>query len=130
MFFRIDNIRAMDENPGLRDFEANLLRLIERITNGTVVEIDETGVSQGSPPLALRSVHRRCHQSSSIRGRATGTRLKYKPGVVVGGADLVHDCGTGRAIGYYLEPLVLLSLFAKRARGVAAPQTAARRALC
>ena len=27
----------------------------------------------------------------------------------------MHDCGTGRAIGYYLEPLVILSLFAKRA---------------
>jgi hypothetical protein len=40
---RIDDIRAKDQNPGLRDFEASLLRLIEKITNGCIVEINETG---------------------------------------------------------------------------------------
>lgn len=40
---RIDNIRARSENPGLRDFEANLLRLLEKITDGCLVEINETG---------------------------------------------------------------------------------------
>ena len=41
---RIDDIRANDQNPGLTDFEASLLRLLEKITNGCVVEINETGV--------------------------------------------------------------------------------------
>mmetsp|Transcript_41419 Transcript_41419/g.132298 ORF Transcript_41419/g.132298 Transcript_41419/m.132298 type:complete len:259 (+) Transcript_41419:173-949(+) len=81
---RIDDIRSRDENPGLRDYEANLLRLVERITNGTVVEINETGTS-----------------------------MRFKPGIVTGGGGHVHDCGTARGIGYYLEPLVMLALFGK-----------------
>ncbi len=40
---RIDNIRGQDQAPGLRDFEACLLRLFEKITDGCVVEINETG---------------------------------------------------------------------------------------
>jgi len=40
---RIDDIRANDPSPGLRDFEASFLRLLEKLTNGCVVEINETG---------------------------------------------------------------------------------------
>ena len=40
---RIDDIRTDDQNPGLRDYEASLLRLIEKITNGCIIEINETG---------------------------------------------------------------------------------------
>jgi RNA 3'-terminal phosphate cyclase-like protein len=40
---RIDDIRVADENPGLRDFEACFLRLLEKLTNGCSVEINETG---------------------------------------------------------------------------------------
>lgn len=40
---RIDDIRADDESPGLRDFEASFLRLLEKVTNGCKVEINETG---------------------------------------------------------------------------------------
>eukprot|EP00246_Nothoceros_aenigmaticus_P007369 TRINITY_DN21114_c0_g1_i1.p1 TRINITY_DN21114_c0_g1~~TRINITY_DN21114_c0_g1_i1.p1 ORF type:complete len:340 (+),score=40.22 TRINITY_DN21114_c0_g1_i1:53-1021(+) len=57
---------------------------MEAISNGCTVEINETG-----------------------------TKLKYKPGIIVGGRGLVHDCGTTRSIGYYLEPLIVLGLFAK-----------------
>lgn len=32
----------------------------------------------------------------------------------MGGGGIVHDCGTSRGIGYFLEPLVLIALFAKR----------------
>lgn len=39
----IRDIRARDQNPGVRDYEASLLRLLEKITNGCVVEINETG---------------------------------------------------------------------------------------
>ena len=82
---RIDDIRSRDENPGLRDFEASFLRLLEKVTNGCIVEINETGTS-----------------------------LRYKPGFVHNGAGLTHDCGTSRGIGYYLEPLVILALFGKK----------------
>ena len=61
---QIDDIRSSVQNPGLRDYEASLLRLIEKITNGCRVEINETG-----------------------------TRLRYRPGFVHGGLDLEHDCG-------------------------------------
>lgn len=40
---RIDDIRANDQSPGLRDYEASLLRLFEKLTNGCLVEINETG---------------------------------------------------------------------------------------
>ncbi len=44
----------------------------------------------------------------------TGTSLRYKPGIVTGGAGLVHECGTTRGIGYFLEPLIVISLFGKK----------------
>jgi hypothetical protein len=41
---RIDDIRSDDPlSPGLRDFEASFLRLIEKVTNGCEVAINETG---------------------------------------------------------------------------------------
>lgn len=82
---RIDDIRAQDENPGLRDYEASLLRLVEKVTNGCIIEINETGTS-----------------------------LRYKPGFVTGGPGLEHDCGTARSIGYFLEPLALLALYGRK----------------
>jgi RNA 3'-terminal phosphate cyclase-like protein len=42
---RIDDIRADDEAPGIKLYEASFLRLIEKISNGCVVEISETGTS-------------------------------------------------------------------------------------
>ena len=42
---RIEGIRERDQAPGLRDYEACLLRLLEKITDGCTVEINETGVS-------------------------------------------------------------------------------------
>lgn len=44
----------------------------------------------------------------------TGTKLKYKPGIIMGGKHLTHDCGVSRSIGYFLEPLLLLGLFGKK----------------
>jgi len=44
----------------------------------------------------------------------SGTALKYKPGVVVGGRRVTHDCGGGRAVGYFLEAVLCVSLFAKK----------------
>lgn len=50
----------------------------------------------------------------SVEINETGTKIRYKPGVLIGGRDLVHDCGTGRSIGYFLESLLVLGLFGKK----------------
>lgn len=42
---RIDNIRSDDVHVGLRDYEVNLLRLVEKVTNGSTIEISVTGMS-------------------------------------------------------------------------------------
>ena len=41
-----------------------------------------------------------------------GTELTFRPGLVAGGS-VTHKC-SGRAVGYFLEPLVSLALFGKR----------------
>ncbi|XP_059640025.1 probable RNA 3'-terminal phosphate cyclase-like protein [Cornus florida] len=81
----IEDIRDDDTWPGLRAHEVSFLRLLEKICDDCVVEINETG-----------------------------TKLKYKPGIVMGGKHIVHDCGVGRSIGYFLESLVVLGLFGKK----------------
>ena len=86
---RIDGIRADEAEVGLRDFEANFLRLIEKVVNGCEVAINETG-----------------------------TAIRYRPGIIVGGEGLTHDCGTTRAIGYFAEPLLTLAPFAKKQLGI------------
>ncbi|XP_077201054.1 RNA 3'-terminal phosphate cyclase-like protein [Paroedura picta] len=80
---KIRKIRAKDDNPGLRDFEANFIRLIDKITNGSRIEINQTG-----------------------------TTLYYQPGLLYGGS-LEHDCSPNRSIGYYLESLLCLAPFMK-----------------
>ncbi|KAF4653688.1 rRNA-processing endoribonuclease [Perkinsus chesapeaki] len=90
---KITDIRTQAESPGLEDFEANLLRLLDSITNGTNITVSETG-----------------------------TTLYYSPGELVGG-DITHDCNVNRPIAYYLEVLLCLAPFCKlpvqaRLRGV------------
>jgi len=70
---RIDGIRIEDDEPGLLDCEANFIRLIEKLTDGVVIEINETGTS-----------------------------LKFKPGVIIGGS-ISHDCGSFKSVGWFLE---------------------------
>lgn len=84
---RIDDIRYDDEAPGLRPEEANFLRLIEKLTNGCAIEINETGTS-----------------------------LLYRPGVLAfsHAGEIKHDCGTARAVTYFLEGIVPLAPFGKR----------------
>ncbi|KAN0140996.1 RNA 3'-terminal phosphate cyclase/enolpyruvate transferase [Lactarius tabidus] len=81
---KIDTIRPGDKNPGLRDYEVSLLRLIEKVTNGTVIEIS-----------------------------LTGTAILVKPGIIAGGL-VTHECPTSRSIGYFLEPIVMLAPFSKK----------------
>lgn len=81
---RIDSIRPDSSSPGIRDFEANFLRLLEKITNGSHVEISYTGTS-----------------------------VLFKPGVIAGG-KVSHDCSLTRGVGYWLEWVVVLAPFAKK----------------
>ncbi|XP_076139851.1 RNA 3'-terminal phosphate cyclase-like protein isoform X1 [Alosa pseudoharengus] len=80
---KIRNIRSKDDNPGLRDFEASFIRLLDKITNGSRIEINQTG-----------------------------TVLFYQPGLLYGGS-VEHECNTQRSVGYYLEPLIMLAPFMK-----------------
>ncbi|EDO31302.1 predicted protein [Nematostella vectensis] len=81
---RIRNIRIQEDDPGLKDFEANFIRLLDKVTNGSRIEVNETGTS-----------------------------LLYKPGLLSGGV-VDHDCGLQRSIGFYLEALVYLAPFCKK----------------
>lgn len=81
---KISGIRAKSESPGVREFEVSLLRLLELITNGTVVKISETG-----------------------------TVVLVRPGILTGG-EFDFDCCRERGIGYYLELLLCLAPFGKR----------------
>lgn len=83
---QISEIRSdCSSAPGLRKYEASLLRLIDRVTDGGKIHID-----------------------------VTGTVLNYDPGVFIGGEDIVHDCGLDRNISYFLEALLLLAPFGKQ----------------
>ena len=52
---RVDDIRARDQSPGLKDYEASLLRLLEKISSGCIVEINETGTSPLTPQIETES---------------------------------------------------------------------------
>ena len=82
---KVKEIRSQDDEPGLREFEINLIRLLDKITNGTRIEVSETGTS-----------------------------LFYQPGLLYGGS-LDHECCKLKSIGYYLEVLMALGPFCKKA---------------
>ncbi|BBH05034.1 RNA cyclase family protein [Prunus dulcis] len=54
-----------------------------------------------------------CH-GCSFEINDTGNGFKFKPGIVMGGSKLEHDCDVERSIWYFLEPLILLGLFARK----------------
>ncbi|XP_063364507.1 probable RNA 3'-terminal phosphate cyclase-like protein [Cydia amplana] len=80
---RIEDIRSSHDDPGLREYEVSLIRLLDKVTNGTRVELSETGTS-----------------------------VFYQPGILIGG-QVTHNCSTQRGIGYYLEILLALGPFCK-----------------
>ncbi|KAK6617754.1 hypothetical protein RUM43_013982 [Polyplax serrata] len=81
---RINDIRRWDDFPGLREYEVNLIRLLDKITNGTVVELNYTGTS-----------------------------VYFQPGLLHGG-QITHECCKLKGISYYLEVLIALGPFCKR----------------
>ncbi len=82
----IYDIRSNDINPGLSESEISFLKLIEKITNGSIVEISKTG-----------------------------TILRFTPGVITNnyGEDFEFDCHNSRCLTYYLEGVLPISLFGK-----------------
>lgn len=81
---KIKNIRRDEDEPGLKDCEVNLLKLIDQITNGTRTDINETGTS-----------------------------LYFVPGLLIGGT-FEFDCKLERSISYYLQVLFCLGPFGKK----------------
>ncbi|TMS35549.1 hypothetical protein L596_002929 [Steinernema carpocapsae] len=79
----VRNIRASEEAPGIKEFEAKLISLLENVSNGSKFFINRTG-----------------------------TEVRFQPGSLVGG-KLSFDCGTDRCISYFLEALVMLAPFCK-----------------
>lgn len=66
------------------EYEVNLLRLLDKMTNGTYLEVNETGTS-----------------------------FSFSPGSLIGG-QLVHECCKLRGLGYYLEVVFALAPFCKK----------------
>ena len=80
----LDKVRSEDqEAPGLHDFEANYLKLVEKLCDGCHIDINETG-----------------------------TKMRFKPGILTGGR-IQHNCGTSRSIGWYIEGILPLAIFCK-----------------
>ncbi|PAV88894.1 hypothetical protein WR25_07479 [Diploscapter pachys] len=79
----IRNIRSEDSAPGISNYESKLISLLEKLCNGTKVEINQTG-----------------------------TQVRFRPGMISGGV-VNFDCGTQKCISYFLEPVILLSPFCK-----------------
>ncbi|CAH1400134.1 unnamed protein product [Nezara viridula] len=80
----ISDIRTKDTEPGLREYEVNLLRLLDKLMNGMWLEVSETGTS-----------------------------FSFTPGSLLGG-QIDHECCKLRGIGYYLEVIFALAPFCKK----------------
>ncbi|XP_014234900.1 RNA 3'-terminal phosphate cyclase-like protein [Trichogramma pretiosum] len=80
---RISDIRPTDDDPGLREFEINFLRFVDKMTNGARIVPSETGTS-----------------------------VLYQPGILIGGI-VKHECCLDRGIGYILEAAMELAPFCK-----------------
>jgi RNA 3'-terminal phosphate cyclase-like protein len=85
---KLTDIRCNTSSPGIRQFEVNLLRLMDKLTNGTKIELNDDGTS-----------------------------LLYVPGLLEGGS-IQHDTCPEKGIGYYLDILVSLGPFCKNALDV------------
>ena len=81
-----------NQNTGLKDFQVSFIRLLEKITNGSIIEINHTG-----------------------------TMISYKPGFICGSTTsghnntttIHHNCPNSRSIGYFLEGILPLAPFGK-----------------
>lgn len=81
----IVDIRSQDEKPGLRGYEVSLIRLFDKISNGSEIDINKSG-----------------------------TAVSFKPGILHGGV-IHHDCNVERGIGnnYKMKhmPYIAIQIF-------------------
>lgn len=88
---KISHIRSEDLEPGLVPYEIQLLKLIDKITNGSIADIN-----------------------------VSGTQIRFTPGVITNnnGDEVVmyseDVAGQDRCITYYLEFLLPIVLFGKK----------------
>jgi RNA 3'-terminal phosphate cyclase-like protein len=68
----------------ISECEVNLIRLLDKLTNGSRIVVTETGTS-----------------------------LYFQPGILAGG-QVDHECCTQRGIAYYLELLIAVGPFCKK----------------
>ena len=80
---KIKNIRLNSDDIGIHEHEAGFIRLLDKITNGSKIEVNETGTS-----------------------------VTFQPGSLNGGR-IDHQCSLTRGIGYWLEPILALAPFCK-----------------
>ncbi|KAG5678848.1 hypothetical protein PVAND_008481 [Polypedilum vanderplanki] len=78
---KITDIRSF--NGGVQEYEINLIRLIDKLTNGTKIKL---------------------HPS--------GTEIDFIPGILHGGS-IEHQCCVEKSIGYYLDVLIAFGPFCK-----------------
>jgi len=115
---KIEHIRSKDDAPGLQDFEASFLRLIEKLTDGECMYtpiMQPVAIVFNSYFIVTRFAG--CH----IEINETGTTLRFKPGLLQGsssgstgtGKKVTHDCGTSRSIGWFIEGIIPIALFCK-----------------
>ena len=57
---RIRKIRTREDNPGLNEAEASLIRLFDKISNGCKFEVSETGTTLYYQPGNVNTKYR-CH---------------------------------------------------------------------
>ena len=74
----IENIRISTKKTGLRDYEINLLSLIDKLTHSSIIQLNEQG-----------------------------THLRFSPGCVNEG-NYFHNTNGTRSLSYYLEFLIYL----------------------
>lgn len=98
---RIDNIRpASTSTPGLAPHEVSFIRLLEAITNGSVIEFSMTGTTVLYRPGLLSG------SASGFGGDAAGV-IKH---------EIPAECSRG--VSFFLLPLCLLAPFSKSALNV------------
>ncbi|CAH8653575.1 unnamed protein product [Schistosoma rodhaini] len=79
----LKRIRHKNDSPGVDNAEVCLLKLADKISNGTAIKINDTG-----------------------------TIVSVSPGTLIGGSFSL-ECSNDRGIGYYLEFLLMVAPFCK-----------------
>ena len=83
---KLSNIRPDSTNPGMTQYEISFLKLVSEISNGTKININQTG-----------------------------TGFTLIPGTITNnyGDELVFECDKSRCITYYAEGLIPICLYGK-----------------